>query len=141
MLCLTAPVPVQVFIPTVPFSCLWLAITPWTPGALDIGIATFVALVALSQQFHSWAHMKRSELPTAVAALQVCAAQLLPTGRCSCPLLATSATSKQLFICGVAGMCLFCQLPARLHEGEHWRGTSCLCSNICWGGQCLPRAL
>ena len=75
MLAWTVPVPAQVFIPTVPFSCLWLALTPWTPGPLDIGIATFVALVALSQQFHSWAHMKRSELPSAVAALQVCFSQ------------------------------------------------------------------
>lgn len=34
-------------------------------------MSTFVFLVCMSQQFHAWGHMKRSELPKPVVALQV----------------------------------------------------------------------
>mmetsp|Transcript_56743 Transcript_56743/g.179374 ORF Transcript_56743/g.179374 Transcript_56743/m.179374 type:complete len:305 (-) Transcript_56743:151-1065(-) len=40
------------------------------PGWLDVFSSTFVALVICSQQFHAWSHMKKSELPPAVDALQ-----------------------------------------------------------------------
>ena len=33
-------------------------------------MSTFVFLVCMSQQFHAWGHMKKSELPRPVVALQ-----------------------------------------------------------------------
>ena len=62
---------VQVFLPATPFAALCLAVTPWTPAAVDVFLATATLLVCMSQQFHAWAHMKKSELPAAVDALQV----------------------------------------------------------------------
>ena len=62
---------VQVFLPTIPFSLFWLSISPWTPAWVDVLAATSAALVAMSQQFHGWAHTRKSHLPAAVIALQV----------------------------------------------------------------------
>ena len=62
---------VQVFLPATPFAALCLAVTLWTPAAVDVFLATATLLVCMSQQFHAWAHMKKSQLPTAVDALQV----------------------------------------------------------------------
>ena len=62
---------VQVFLPTIPFSIFWLSISPWTPAWVDVLAATSAALVAMSQQFHGWAHTRKSHLPAAVIALQV----------------------------------------------------------------------
>ena len=56
--------------PATPIAALCLAITPWTPGSADVLHATATLLVCMSQQFHTWAHMKQSELPAAVYALQ-----------------------------------------------------------------------
>ena len=47
---------------------------PWTITQREFAncfIATFVFMVAMSQQFHAWGHMKKSDLPAAVLALQV----------------------------------------------------------------------
>ena len=63
----------QVFKPTIPFSAAYLAadlVFHFGPVS-NCFIATFVFLVAMSQQFHAWGHMKKSNLPAAVVALQV----------------------------------------------------------------------
>ena len=59
------------FLPAAPFTAACLLISPWTPSWLDIGLATATFLTSMSQQFHAWAHMKPSELPGAVKAMQV----------------------------------------------------------------------
>ena len=64
---------VQVFMPATPFAALCLAAMPWTAAPADVFLAMATLLVCMSQQFHAWAHMKKSELPAAVDALQVCA--------------------------------------------------------------------
>ena len=56
--------------PATPFAVLCLAATPWTPAAADVFLSTATLLVCMSQQFHAWAHMKKSQLPAAVDALQ-----------------------------------------------------------------------
>lgn len=61
----------QVFMPATPFAALCLAATPWTAAPADVFLATATLLVCMSQQFHAWAHMKKSEVPAAVDALQV----------------------------------------------------------------------
>ena len=64
---------VQVFKPFMPFTAAWLAATSvfhFAPAA-NCFISTFVFLVCMSQQFHAWGHMKKSELPKPVIALQV----------------------------------------------------------------------
>lgn len=60
----------MVFKPAVPFAAGLLVLSAWTPGWFDFGIAWFVWFVCMSQQFHAWSHMKRSELPGAVTTLQ-----------------------------------------------------------------------
>lgn len=62
----------KVFKPTMPFSAAYLAANSafhFSPTA-NCFIATFVFMVAMSQQFHAWGHMKKSDLPAAVLALQ-----------------------------------------------------------------------
>lgn len=60
----------KVFKPAVPFGALFLMLSPWTPAGLDVGMAFFIWLVCMSQQFHAWSHMKRSELPAPIVTLQ-----------------------------------------------------------------------
>ena len=59
------------FKPALPFGALVLAASSWLPGWLDVGLATTTGLICMSQQFHAWAHMKKSQLPSRVVALQV----------------------------------------------------------------------
>lgn len=40
------------------------------PGYVDTFVATLCFLVVMSQQFHSWSHSRKSQLPAAVNALQ-----------------------------------------------------------------------
>ena len=63
----------QVCIPTIPFSAAWLAGATFLgmPPALNFFVATFIFLVCMSQQFHAWSHMKKSQLSAPVVALQV----------------------------------------------------------------------
>lgn len=62
----------QVFKPAVPFSAACLLASPWLPAWLDVGLPIATILTCMSQQFHAWAHMKGSQLPGSVQALQVC---------------------------------------------------------------------
>lgn len=62
----------KVFMPSIPFSAVWLAASTafhFTPVA-NCFVSTFVFLVCMSQQFHAWGHMKKSELPAVVLSLQ-----------------------------------------------------------------------
>ncbi len=69
--------PLQVFLPATPVAALLLAAAPHAPMWWNVWSSTFLMLICLSQQFHAWSHMKRSELPAAVVALQVRARGLL----------------------------------------------------------------
>lgn len=63
----------QVFKPFIPFIAAWLAassVLHFAPVA-NCFFSVFVFLVCMSQQFHAWGHMKKSELPPPVIALQV----------------------------------------------------------------------
>lgn len=66
----------QVFQPAAPFAAALLAAAPSAPVWWNVWSSSFIMLVCMSQQFHAWSHMKPSELPAPVVALQV--------GRCSC---------------------------------------------------------
>lgn len=61
----------QVFKPAAPFAGLCLLLSPWMPAPVEVflGIATW--LTCMSQQFHAWSHMKKSDLHPVVDALQV----------------------------------------------------------------------
>lgn len=58
----------KVATPTVPLLGALLA-SP-AGGSAEIFMGVFTALVVLSQQFHSWSHTRKSQLPPAVVALQ-----------------------------------------------------------------------
>ena len=64
------PVPAQVFKPAAPFALLCLLASPWAPAPVDIFLSLATFLTCMSQQFHAWAHTKRSELPPIVDRLQ-----------------------------------------------------------------------
>lgn len=57
--------------PAAPFAALCLLASPWTPGPVDVFLPIATFLTCMSQQFHAWAHMKKSELPAVVDRLQV----------------------------------------------------------------------
>ena len=57
--------------PSTPFAAVFLAASPWLPGWACIWLATATVSVALAQQSHAWAHMRKSELPAVIVALQV----------------------------------------------------------------------
>lgn len=59
----------QVFKPMAPFSVAFLAASPVMPVWLGACAGAFMWFVCMSQQFHAWAHMRRSELHPAVLAL------------------------------------------------------------------------
>lgn len=47
-----------------------LVACPWLPLSLQAFLPSFTFLCCMSQQFHAWSHMKKSELPAVVLALQ-----------------------------------------------------------------------
>ena len=57
--------------PAAPFAALCLLASPWTPAPVDVFLSVATFLTCMSQQFHAWAHMKKSELPAVVDRLQV----------------------------------------------------------------------
>jgi hypothetical protein len=60
----------KVFAPAAPVAGLLVALAPVTPAAWSIWSSLFLFLVCMSQQFHAWSHMKRSELHPLVLAAQ-----------------------------------------------------------------------
>lgn len=52
------------------FLLLSLSATGLTSSSWDVFAATSCFFIAMSQQFHAWSHMKKSQLPNAVLALQ-----------------------------------------------------------------------
>lgn len=60
----------KVFAPASPIAALLVASAPLTPAAWSIWSSLFLFLVCMSQQFHAWSHMKRSELHPLVVAAQ-----------------------------------------------------------------------
>ena len=131
---------VQVFMPATPFAALCLAATPWTAAPADVFLATATLLVCMSQQFHAWAHMKKSQLPAAVNALQVCAYPLIQSvsrmwlhylGRLAfagLPLLVSRPTGSCSALC-------VCQGVSRAHCAEGaaraHRMRACWCRGAC----------
>jgi hypothetical protein len=69
--CLHAPLPAQVFKPAAYPAAAILVASPLMPLAWNAWAASFLFLVCMSQQFHAWSHMKKSELSPAVVLLQV----------------------------------------------------------------------
>lgn len=61
----------QVFKPALPFSALCLLASPWLPAPAEVFLSTATFLTCMSQQFHAWSHMKKSELHPIVDSLQV----------------------------------------------------------------------
>jgi hypothetical protein len=51
-------------------AAVFLALSPFTPAWCDAFVSSFLYLMCMSQQFHAWAHMTKSQLPGAVLALQ-----------------------------------------------------------------------
>jgi hypothetical protein len=72
----------QVFQPAMAPAAAIFALGPFVPLGAHAFMPSFLLLVCMSQQFHAWSHMKKSELPEVVVALQVG----LP-GRCFCDVL------------------------------------------------------
>lgn len=70
----------QVFKPAAPFAAALFLASPFTPAWWDVWCSTFILLVCMSQQFHAWSHMKKSELPPLVATMQVCGLSGQPLG-------------------------------------------------------------
>ena len=52
----------KVFKPAAPVALALWSLSPWTPGWWSVWSSTFLFLVCMSQQFHAWSHMKRSEM-------------------------------------------------------------------------------
>jgi ubiquitin-conjugating enzyme E2 variant len=62
----------KLFCPATPFAAaLAASAAAGAPAAWDVWSSSFLFLCCMSQQFHAWSHMKKSELPAAVVALQV----------------------------------------------------------------------
>lgn len=60
----------QVFKPAAPIALALAVAAPFLPGWWDVWAATMLGMACMSQQFHAWSHMKKSELPGAIVALQ-----------------------------------------------------------------------
>ena len=60
----------QVFRPVSFPALLFLALSPWASIGWNSFSSTFLFLICMSQQFHAWSHMKKSELPEIVIQLQ-----------------------------------------------------------------------
>jgi hypothetical protein len=61
----------KVFKPAVPFVAACLLVSPVLPPWISVWLSTATFFTVMSQQFHAWSHMKASQLPSAVIALQV----------------------------------------------------------------------
>jgi ubiquitin-conjugating enzyme E2 variant len=61
----------QVFQPATAPAAAIFALGPFVPLGVHAFLPSFLLLVCMSQQFHAWSHMKKSELPGLVVALQV----------------------------------------------------------------------
>lgn len=61
----------QVFKPAAYPAGFLLLLSLLLPPAANAFTGSFLWLVCMSQQFHAWSHMKKSELPDVVLALQV----------------------------------------------------------------------
>jgi ubiquitin-conjugating enzyme E2 variant len=61
---------VQVFKPATLPAAAVLAVSPWLPLTMHTFLPSFLFLACMSQQFHAWSHMKKSELHPAVVMLQ-----------------------------------------------------------------------
>jgi len=48
-----------------------LLLSPFLSPAANAFTGSFLFLICMSQQFHAWSHMKKSELPGVVLTLQV----------------------------------------------------------------------
>jgi hypothetical protein len=59
-----------VFRPATFPALLFLALSPWAPIGWNAFSSTFLFLICMSQQFHAFAHMKKSELPEIIVRLQ-----------------------------------------------------------------------
>lgn len=108
----------QVFKPAAyPAAALLLA-SPFLPPAVNAFTGSFLWLVCMSQQFHAFSHMKKSELPAVVVALQVRAPRRLAgDGRKQgTPLAALCTTSTFFQDINLFSNCL----PPRLQmQGPH----------------------
>ena len=51
-------------------AAFFLMASPFTPTFFGCWVGSFMWFVGMSQQFHAWSHMRRSELPEAVLWLQ-----------------------------------------------------------------------
>eukprot|EP00197_Chlamydomonas_leiostraca_P000013 CAMPEP_0202885424 /NCGR_PEP_ID=MMETSP1391-20130828/41651_1 /ASSEMBLY_ACC=CAM_ASM_000867 /TAXON_ID=1034604 /ORGANISM="Chlamydomonas leiostraca, Strain SAG 11-49" /LENGTH=314 /DNA_ID=CAMNT_0049568669 /DNA_START=754 /DNA_END=1698 /DNA_ORIENTATION=+ len=60
----------QVFKPAAYPAGFFLLLSPWMSPAWNSFIGSFIFLVCMSQQFHAWSHMKKSQLPGYIVALQ-----------------------------------------------------------------------
>ncbi|GIL52588.1 hypothetical protein Vafri_8410 [Volvox africanus] len=60
----------QVFGPASYPAAVLLTLSPLMPLGWNAWSSSFLFLVCMSQQFHAWSHMKKSELPPVVVALQ-----------------------------------------------------------------------
>jgi ubiquitin-conjugating enzyme E2 variant len=60
----------KVFAPATPVAAALCLGSYFFPGTWSIWSSTFLFLACMSQQFHAWSHMKRSELPLAVSMAQ-----------------------------------------------------------------------
>jgi len=60
----------KVFAPATPVAAALCLGSCFSPGTWSIWSSTFLFLACMSQQFHAWSHMKRSELPLAVSIAQ-----------------------------------------------------------------------
>jgi len=59
-----------VFKPMLPFAAVFLLGTPFLPPFVSVWAGSFMWLICMSQQFHAWAHMRKSELNPAIVWLQ-----------------------------------------------------------------------
>eukprot|EP01023_Acetabularia_acetabulum_P019760 TRINITY_DN2010_c0_g1_i2.p1 TRINITY_DN2010_c0_g1~~TRINITY_DN2010_c0_g1_i2.p1 ORF type:complete len:310 (-),score=14.54 TRINITY_DN2010_c0_g1_i2:65-994(-) len=60
----------QVFKPASFLAVGFLFLSPFAPSWFDVWAGSMFIFACMSQQFHSWAHMKKSELPPVIIALQ-----------------------------------------------------------------------
>ena len=60
----------KVFAPAAPVAAVLCLGSYLYPGTWSVWSSTFLFLACMSQQFHAWSHMKRSELPSAIVMAQ-----------------------------------------------------------------------
>lgn len=56
----------KVFAPATPVAGVMFLASCWNPGTWSAVASTFLFLACMSQQFHAWSHMKKSELPQVI---------------------------------------------------------------------------